>query len=154
MSLNQILLIGNAGADAELNYTPNGDPVASFNMAVSRNRLVDGEWQTVSTEWFRVSQWGRSAERVANTVKRGNRVFIEGRLSSSPYRTEGGENRAGLQISAYRVINLTQGSDEGYGSYGDGFRAVPDEPTYQSRPSSPASQQDAQAFEEGEDLPW
>ena len=151
MSLNQILLIGNAGADAELNYTPSGDPVARFNMAVSRSRLVDGEWQTIATEWFRVSQWGRSAERTANAIKRGNRVFVDGRLSSSPYRTESGEIRAGLEVSAFRVMNLTRSGDEGYGSYGDGFRAVPDEPDKQSRA---VGSQDSQMYEEGEDLPW
>lgn len=154
MTLNQILLIGNAGGDAELKYTPNGDPVADFNLAVSRSRLVDGEWQTLSTEWFRVSQWGRSAERVANTIRRGNRVFIEGRLSSNPYRTEGGEIRAGLQVSASRVINLTRSTeDSGYGSYGGGggFSAVPNEPAAQTADAVPGPPQD---LEEGEDLPW
>lgn len=155
MTLNQILLIGNAGGDAELRYTPNGDSVADFNLAVSRSRLVDGEWQTVSTEWFRISSWGRSAERVANTIKRGNRVFIEGRLSTNPYRTEGGEIRAGLQVSASRVINLTRSTeDSGYGSYGGGggggFSAVPNEPA-QATDAAPGPPQD---LEEGEDLPW
>ena len=157
MTLNQILLIGNAGGDAELRYTPNGDSVADFNLAVSRSRLVDGEWQTVSTEWFRISSWGRSAERVANTIKRGNRVFIEGRLSSNPYRTEGGEIRAGLQVSASRVINLTRSTeDSGYGSYGGGgggggFSAVPNEPAQATDAAPGPSSQD---LEEGEDLPW
>ena len=154
MTLNQILLIGNVGADAELRYTPNGESIAEFNMAVSRSRLVDGEWQTVSTEWFRISQWGRSAERVANTIKKGNRVFVEGRLSSNPYRTEAGEIRAGLQVSAFRVMNLTQATDDsGYGSYGSGggFSAVPNEPPAQSADVMPGPPQD---IEEGEDLPW
>ena len=153
MSLNQVLLIGNAGGDAEMSYTPNGDGVARFNLAVSRSRLVDGEWQTISTEWFRVSQWGRSAERTANTIKRGNRVFIEGRLSSSPYRTESGENRAGLEVSAFRVINLTQRSDDGYGSYGEGFSAVPGEGAGRA-PAQNAPGGGPSDFEEGEDLPW
>lgn len=153
MTLNQILLIGNVGADAELRYTPNGDTVADFNMAVSRSRLVDGEWQTMSTEWFQVSQWGRNAERVANTIKRGNRVFVEGRLSSSPYRTESGEIRAGLRVNAFRVMNLTQATDDaGYGSYGSGggFSAVPNEPA-RTADVAPGPPQD---LEEGEDLPW
>lgn len=153
MTLNQILLIGRAGADAELKYTQNGDSVADFNLAVNRSRLVDGEWQTVNTEWFQVSQWGRSAERVANTIKRGNRVFVEGRLSSNPYRTEAGEIRAGLRVSASRVMNLTQSTDEGgYGSYGGGgFSAVPNDPAQATDAAPGPSSQD---LEEGEDLPW
>ena len=55
--LNKIMLIGNAGNDAELRYTPNGDGVASFSLAVG-NRYTNREGQQIDeTEWFRVTSW-------------------------------------------------------------------------------------------------
>ena len=56
MSLNQILLIGNAGRDAELRYTANGRAVANFSIAVNRRWMSNNEWQE-ETEWFNVSVW-------------------------------------------------------------------------------------------------
>ena len=77
MSLNLILLIGNAGRDAELRYTANGRAVASFSMAVNRRYQVNNEWQE-ETEWFNVSVWGQQAENVANSVRRGAKSVHRG----------------------------------------------------------------------------
>ncbi len=106
MSLNQILLIGNAGRDAELRHTPNGAAVANFSMAVSRRYQVRDEVRE-QTEWFNVSAWERSAEFVADRVKRGTRVFVDGRLSTREYTAGSGETRTSLDVNANRVIVLT-----------------------------------------------
>ena len=167
MSLNQIMLIGNAGRDAELRYTASGRAVTGFSMAVNRNRQVDGEWQS-ETEWFNVSVWGDQAERIANSIKRGTRVFVEGRLSTSEYTTQAGLSRMSLEVNAFRVINLTgrdQDEEGGYGNYPPAADAQP--PQSQSGgydQSSPPSQSGGYApdggFNQGgdgedlEDLPW
>ncbi len=119
MSLNLILLIGNVGRDAELRYTQNGRAVAGFSMAVNRNYQVNGEWQE-QTEWFNVSIWGQQAERIANSIQRGNRVFVEGRLSTREFTNNAGITRTSLDVNAFRVINLSQRDEQGddpYGSY-------------------------------------
>ena len=119
MSLNLILLIGNAGRDAELRYTASGRAVASFSIAVNRNYQVNGEWRE-ETEWFNVSSWGQQAESVANSIRRGSRVFVEGRLSTREYTTQAGLTRTSLDVNAFRVINLTgrdEGGEGGYGAY-------------------------------------
>lgn len=119
MSLNLILLIGNAGRDAELRFIPSGDALASFSMAVSRSYQVNGEWKE-ETEWFNVSAWGRQAEGVSQRVRRGNKVFVEGRLSTRQYTTQSGETRTSLDVRAFRVMVINAQSDEdGHGSYGD-----------------------------------
>ena len=136
MSLNLILLIGNAGRDAELRYTASGRAVASFSMAVNRNYQVNGEWRE-ETEWFNVSSWGQQAESVANSIRRGSRVFVEGRLSSREYTTQAGLSRTSLDVNAFRVINLTGRDEGGEGGYG----AYPPSPETQQAPGGGQSQQ-------------
>ena len=145
MTLNQFMFIGNAGADAELKFTQNGDQFAEFDVAVSRSQLVNGEWQTISTEWVQVAQWGRAAETTANSVLKGNRVFVEGRLSTSPYTAKNGDVRAGLKLSAFKVINLTQAGAEG------AAQSQQARPPQEQDPEDAALQEDV---ESGEDLPW
>ena len=101
--LNKISLIGNAGNDAEMRFTPNGDGVASFSMAVG-NKYTNREGMEVDdTEWFRISMWGRRAEFVGNYIKKGMQVFVEGRLSSEIYQDQAGETKVALNIRAYDV---------------------------------------------------
>ena len=101
--LNKISLIGNAGNDAEMRFTPNGDGVASFSMAVG-NKYTNREGMEVDdTEWFRISMWGRRAEFVGNYIKKGMQVFVEGRLSSETYQDQAGETKIGLNVRAYDV---------------------------------------------------
>ena len=106
MTLNQILLIGNAGRDAELRYTPNGAAVANFSIAVNRRYQVRDEMRE-DTEWFNVAAWERQAEFVAERVKRGTRVFVDGRLSTREYTAGNGETRTSLDVNANRVIALS-----------------------------------------------
>ncbi len=157
MSLNQILLIGNAGRDAELRYTPSGAQVASFSMAVNRNYQVNGEWRE-ETEWFNVSAWGRQAENVAQRVRRGAKVFVDGRLSTRRYTTESGETRTSLDVNAYRVINLSGQQEEdaqSYGSYGEGSGLQQQTPASQWTGSdSSGSTVNEDAPGDIEDLPW
>ena len=105
--LNKIMLIGNAGNDAELRYTPNGDGVASFSLAVG-NRYTNREGQQIDeTEWFRITSWGRNAEFVSNYIKKGMQVYVEGRLSHSVYQDNAGETKISLEVNA-RDVQIVQ----------------------------------------------
>ncbi len=105
--LNKIMLIGNAGNDAELRYTPNGDGVASFSLAVG-NRYTNREGQQIDeTEWFRITSWGRNAEFVSNYIKKGMQVYVEGRLSHSVYQDNAGETKISLDVNA-RDVQIVQ----------------------------------------------
>ena len=112
MSLNQILLIGNAGRDAELRYTQNGTPVTNFSMAVNRRYQVRDEMRE-DTEWFNVSVWERQAEWAAESIRRGYRVFVDGRLSTREYISGNGETRVSLDVNARRILALTPREGEG-----------------------------------------
>ncbi len=106
MSLNQILLIGRAGTDPQMRYTPSGTAVTDFRLAVNNpSRDQSGEWQD-NTEWFTVTAWDRQAESVNQYLAKGRRVFVEGRLSTRTYTANNGEQRTSLEIRAFRVIFL------------------------------------------------
>ena len=101
--LNKIILIGHVGQDAEVRYTPNGDSVASFSLAVS-NRYTNREGQQIDdTEWFRINAWGSRAEFVGNYIKKGMNIYAEGRLKSNLYQDNAGETKVSLDVNAFEI---------------------------------------------------
>ena len=93
MTMNKMLVIGNAGTDPEMRYTPNGNAVTSFRLATNRRyTTADGE-QHEETEWFTVTAWNRLAETVNQYVTKGMKVYAEGRLKSDSWTGQDGQTR-------------------------------------------------------------
>ena len=115
MTMNKVLVIGNVGNDAEMRYTPNGNPVTSFNVATNRRYTTGEGEQREETEWFRVNAWNRLAETCNQYVTKGMKVYVEGRLTSSPYISRDGDPRAGNEISATDVRFLDRAERSGTG---------------------------------------
>ena len=149
MSLNKILLIGNVGSDPEMRYTPNGNAVTDFRMAVNRRYTTSDGEQHEETEWFRVTAWGRLAETVNQFVVKGRRTYVEGRLSTSAYMDREGQPRASLDVTANTVLFLDRA---GAAPYGEGEEAQPSQQEGPSevRESAPSPETPAQV----EELPW
>ena len=81
-SVNKVILIGNLGKDPEVKYTPQGTPVAKLALATNeRYKDKNGEWQD-RTEWHNVVLWQRLAEIAGEYLKKGGKVYIEGRLQT------------------------------------------------------------------------
>ena len=114
MALCKIQIIGNLGRDPELRYTPNGRPVATFSVAVNQatKNQQTGEW-VEATDWFRVSVWGDRAERSAESLRKGSRVFVDGRFRTREYETNDGRKGMSLDVSADNVIALDRREPEG-----------------------------------------
>jgi single-strand DNA-binding protein len=119
MALCKVMIIGNLGADPEMRYTPNGRPVTQFNVAVNQStkNQQTGEW-VEATDWFRISVWGDRAERAAENLRKGNRVFVEGRFKTREFEGRDGQKRTSLEITADSLVNLEKRSrDEGEGQF-------------------------------------
>ncbi len=104
----ELTIVGNAGADAEMRYTPSGVPVTTFSVATSR-RVKDQE----VTTWHRVTCWNKLAEVTGEYVHRGDRVLVTGIVEARAFldkRT--GEPRAALEVTASNVRFLGGNSDE------------------------------------------
>lgn len=131
MTLNKIMIIGNLGADPELRYTPGGKAVTELRVAVNDNRKgPDGEW-IEETLWFRVSVWEQQAERMAEQLRKGNKIYAEGQLRAREYESRDGQKRTSLELAFARVVNLERrprdedgGQGAGGGSHGDAPPAI------------------------------
>lgn len=110
--LNKILLIGNAGSDPEMRYTPNGDAVADFRMAVNRSYNTREGERREETEWFTVTAWGRLAEQVNQYIVKGRRAYVEGRLRSRAYLGSDGQARVANEVVAERVLFLDRAGSQ------------------------------------------
>jgi single-strand DNA-binding protein len=103
-SENQVVIVGNLTDDPELRYIPNGSAVANFRVAVSR-RVPDGSggWKDAETSFFRVNAWRSLGENVAESLTKGTRVMVAGRLRSRSYETKEGESRNVVEIEADEI---------------------------------------------------
>lgn len=105
-SLNKVMLIGNIGSDPEMRFTPNGNPVTSFNMAVSRNFTTREGERRQETEWFTVVAWNRLAETCNQFLTKGRRAYVEGRLRTRTWEGQDGQKRFRNEVVASRVVFL------------------------------------------------
>jgi single-strand DNA-binding protein len=101
---NTIVLVGNLTDDPELRFTPQGVAVANFRLAVSR-RVKDegGQWKDGETSFFKVNCWRQLAENVAESLTRGSRTMVAGRLRMRQWETQEGEKRTVVEIEADEV---------------------------------------------------
>jgi single-strand DNA-binding protein len=156
MSGNSITIVGNITRDPELRFTPSGQANARLGVAVNR-RWQDrnsGEWQE-ATSFFDVICWRELAENVSESLKRGTRVIVTGRLEQRTWEQEGNK-RSVVEIIADEVapslrwatakVEKTErrsGGDQGGGGGGGGF----------SRPA-PAAEQPPPAYDDFGDEPF
>ena len=154
MTLNKVLLIGNLGSDPEMRYTPNGNAVCDFRMAVNRRYTTSEGEQREETDWFRVTAWGRLAEQVNQYLQKGRRTYVEGRISSSAYTDRDGQPRASLEVTAEKVLFL----DPRGAPYDESGTTPPDRSSTtapaQSASDGPAPGGDDAPAEDVEELPW
>jgi single-strand DNA-binding protein len=120
VTLNKMMIIGNLGADPELRYTPSGKAVANLRVAVNdRVRNAAGEW-TDDTQWFNVEVWDDAAERAAERMRKGNKVFAEGQLRAREWEGKDGQKRTSLEIRFARVVSLERREPGEGGSFSVG----------------------------------
>jgi single-strand DNA-binding protein len=106
MSLNKAMIIGNLGRDPEMRYTQNGQAVTQFTVAVNRNyKDPSGEWKE-ETEWFRVVAWAALAERTAEYLRKGRKVYVEGRLQTRTWEGQDGQKHYTTELIANTVTAL------------------------------------------------
>lgn len=104
MSGNAVQLIGNITRDPELRYTPNGQATATFGLAVNRrwqNRQTN-EWEE-ATSFFDIVCWRELAEHAAESLARGTRVIVVGRMEQRSWETQEGEKRSKVEVIADEV---------------------------------------------------
>jgi len=101
---NQVTIVGNLTDDPELRYTPNGAAVATFTVAVNRRtRDESGQWQDGETSFFKCNVWRQQAENVAESLNKGTRAIVVGRLRQRSWETPEGQKRTVVEIEVESV---------------------------------------------------
>jgi len=160
--INKVILIGNLGQDPEVKYTPNGGAVTNVTVATSESwkDKSTGE-QKENTEWHRVVFFRRLAEIVGEYLKKGSKVYIEGKLQTRKWQDKDGNDRYTTEIVANDMQMLdSRGSSAGQNDpsqHASGNRNE-DNPTYQQDAHNTAKsnghQKDEDPFDGGDLIPF
>ena len=118
MSFHTIVITGNLGRDPEMRYTPSGQAVTNFSVAVNESFTNSNGERIQRTIWFRVSAWGKQAEICNQYLKKGRMVLVEGRMTADPntggprvWTGQDGSPRASFEVSAQTVRFLSSKGD-------------------------------------------
>ena len=122
-SVNKVILLGNVGKDPEVKVLPSGQPVANFSIATSeRYKDQQGNWQD-RTEWHNMTAYGKLAEIVRDYVKKGNKLYTEGRLTTRSWD----DKESGKKVYRTEIvvgdISLLSGRGEDGGQSGSSQRS-------------------------------
>ncbi|NNE39005.1 MAG: single-stranded DNA-binding protein [Gammaproteobacteria bacterium] len=132
--INKVILVGNLGNDPDVRYTANGAAVSNISIATSESwkDKETGEQQE-KTEWHRVVFFGRLAEIVAEYLKKGSQVYVEGRLQTRKWQDKEGHDRYTTEVVANEMQMLGSRSSGG-GSYDQSSSAPAKEPAPAKKP--------------------
>lgn len=105
--INKVILIGNLGADPEIRYTQSGDAVASLRLATSESWKDRQTGEAVErTEWHRVILWRRLGEIAGEYLRKGSRIYVEGKLQTRKWTDQSGQDRYTTEIIANELQML------------------------------------------------
>ena len=110
--VNKVILIGNVGREPEVRDLESGAKVASFSLATNENyKDKSGEWQQV-TEWHNITMWRAQAERAERSLKKGSKVYIEGKLSTRKWQDKDGNDRYTTDVVSnyFRILDRSESS--------------------------------------------
>ena len=146
--VNKVILVGNLGADPEVRQSPNGSVVANLNVATGESwKDQQGQWQE-RTEWHRVVLFGRTAEVARDYLRKGSKIYLEGRLQTRKWQDKNGQDRYTTEIVAndMQMLDRAAGGGEagprqggGGGSYGQRPDYGGSQPDYGQPQSASAS---------------
>jgi len=126
-SINKAILIGNLTRDPEMRYTPDGQPVTTFGVATNRSwTSKDGE-KKEDAEFHNLVAWGKLAEICSQILKKGRRVYIEGRLQTRSWEGKDGVNRSRTEIVIEDMVAL----DSRFAEAGEKPQPAPEETVIQ-----------------------
>jgi single-strand DNA-binding protein len=105
MSVNKVILVGNVGKDPEIRHLDSGVAVASFSLATSESYNAKNGERVTTTEWHNILLWRGLAEVVEKYVKKGSRLYLEGKITSRQYEKDG-QTKYFTEIVANNMVML------------------------------------------------
>lgn len=114
--MNKVILIGNSGSDAEIKYSQAGKPVCSVSIATSEKQSDN----TFKSVWHRVTLFGKLAEDYGHRIKKGSKIYVEGKLNPREWSDQAGNKRSSVDIVAFIVFIIEKEPKHDPGSYAQG----------------------------------
>ena len=112
-SVNKVILLGNLGADPEVRYLESGSVVANFSIATTEKyKTRDGQTME-NTEWHDIEMWDGLAKITEQYLKKGDPVYLEGKIKTDSWQDDQGNNRRRTKIRALQMQLLPKGSGSG-----------------------------------------
>jgi len=152
LSLNRAQILGNLTRDPEMRYTPNGQAVTHFSVATNRRWKNQDGTDGESVEYHEIVVWGKQAEAVTPMLKKGEPVYVEGRLQTRSWEGQDGAKRNKTEITADTVIVLSRKS--GGGDWAPKEKTNPVEEISQADEKPAAKQEDKEEEIDIEDIPF
>ena len=116
--MNKITLIGHLGKEPEMSYTPDGLAVTKFSTAINRTTKSQTGEKQVETDWYNVVAFGKLAETCNTYLKKGSKVYVEGRLAQRKYTDRNHVDRVALEVTLTEMELLTPKEQSGTSSSG------------------------------------
>ena len=154
--VNKAVILGNVGNDPELRFMSNGKAVANFNVATSEQWKDQQGQKQERTEWHRMVAYDKLAEIIGQYVKKGSKLYLEGKLQTREWTDQQGQKKYTTEIIVSEMQMLDgkpqQGSQQPQGQQQPQRQQAPQNNGYQQARNQPMQQQDAPQFDD--DLPW
>ena len=159
--VNKAVILGNVGDDPSIRYMPNGKAVANFTVATSESWKDQQGQKQERTEWHRCTAYDKLAEIIGEYVKKGSKLYLEGKLQTRKWQDQQGQDRYTTEIIVSEMQMLDgkpQGSQQAQGQQQapqgqhQQRQQAPQNNGYQQARSQPVPQQESPQFDD--DLPW
>ena len=123
-SLNKVMLIGNVGNDPDVRTTSSGKSIANMSLATTRKWKDGSGEQKEKTEWHRLTVWGKLVDVVERYVKKGDRLYVEGRIEYSESESDG-QKKYWTDVNVFEMVMLGSpgAGGQGGGGRGGGFQS-------------------------------
>ena len=111
-SVNKVILVGNIGNTPECRYTSSGSPVTSFSLATNETWLDSENKKINNTEWHNIVTWNKLAEFANEYLKRGQSIYLEGKIHTSSWDDKDGNKRNKIEIICSNIVPLEWKADD------------------------------------------
>lgn len=140
--VNKVILIGNIGADPEVKYTASGVPVANFSLATTETWVDKTNQRQERTEWHRLVLWRKLAEIAGQYLKKGSKIYVEGKLQTRSWDDQNGQKRYTTEVVVNDMQMLDARGDGGYGGDAGHAAASPAAAEIGGPPEAPLAEDD------------
>ena len=147
MSVNKVILVGNVGKDPEIRHLDSGVAVASFSLATSESYTAKNGERVTTTEWHNIVLWRGLAEVAEKYIKKGSRLYLEGKITSRQYEKDG-QTKYFTEIVANNMVMLDSRNTQKEAVDNSGQAQA------EVKPTAPASETPADDGGNDEDLPF